>query len=466
MLRKLFPLLIGLLTIALTTYSQSVINVPSDYSTIQAALDNAIEGDTVLVQPGTYYENIIWPATNSIKLISAGDSSNTIIDGADASSVIYLNTTGSIGISKIEGFKICNGGGSNDRGGGIYITGDVDIILNYLSITHNNSGGIYYSGTNKLTINNCTISYNNGGCGGIYAFSIDMPSLSINNSIIKYNTSSSGGMHSQYIMLLVDSCEFIGNVSTAIDAQGGGGIYIYGKQGVSSTIKNSKFKNNKSTYGGGISTCSPNTLQLENVDFLNNEQTYGTLYLWAGSYGNFILKDVTFYQNLSQYGGGIYFNSNYDVNISFDNVNIHSNEATYGAGIYVRSTNYPFTIENTSFSQNSGESIISFIEGYDRNHKINNVTMANNFNKSYAISLTGSSVISSMNFVNNGLAVNNILTPNYISAINNYWGHTSGPYHPNQNVNGLGDSVGAFVNIDPWLTKPDTGAPPNTCSKS
>ena len=44
------------------------LNVPEDYTSIQSALNAAGTGDTVLVQPGTYTENIIWPETNGIKL--------------------------------------------------------------------------------------------------------------------------------------------------------------------------------------------------------------------------------------------------------------------------------------------------------------------------------------------------------------------------------------------------------------
>ena len=65
----------------------AVINVPADQNTIQLGLTNASEGDTVLVQPDTYYENIIWPETNGIKLIGSGKD-DCIIDGDSLGSVI------------------------------------------------------------------------------------------------------------------------------------------------------------------------------------------------------------------------------------------------------------------------------------------------------------------------------------------------------------------------------------------
>ena len=34
------------------------ISVPGDYLTIQSAIDAAVDGETIVVSPGTYYESI------------------------------------------------------------------------------------------------------------------------------------------------------------------------------------------------------------------------------------------------------------------------------------------------------------------------------------------------------------------------------------------------------------------------
>ena len=87
----------------------STLNVPQDYATIQEALDAAEYGDQVMVAPGYYYENILWPQQSGIRLSGSG-AEQTIIDGQEIDRTIYFphvnfytwNTT-------IEGFTITGG---------------------------------------------------------------------------------------------------------------------------------------------------------------------------------------------------------------------------------------------------------------------------------------------------------------------------------------------------------------------
>lgn len=79
----------------------SIITVPDDYPTIQQAINNANEGDTVFVMNGTYNENIV--VNKSISLIGE-DRSNTVIDGSDAG--IGISVTADY--VRVEGFSVQN----------------------------------------------------------------------------------------------------------------------------------------------------------------------------------------------------------------------------------------------------------------------------------------------------------------------------------------------------------------------
>ena len=67
--------------------SGTIINVPAEQPTIQAGIDIAVESDTVLVQPGTYAENINYNGKAVIigsLFLTTQDTiyiSQTIIDG-------------------------------------------------------------------------------------------------------------------------------------------------------------------------------------------------------------------------------------------------------------------------------------------------------------------------------------------------------------------------------------------------
>jgi len=100
--------------------SAEIINVPDDFETIQSAINDTQAGDTVLVQPGTYVENITFRNTitvASLFLLTEDEAfiDSTFIDGNEDGTVItfYSGQT-----SRLVGFTIQNG--FNRMGGGIY----------------------------------------------------------------------------------------------------------------------------------------------------------------------------------------------------------------------------------------------------------------------------------------------------------------------------------------------------------
>ena len=107
---------------------------------IQAAVDAASSGDTVLVNDGTYYPGSQITITKDITVKSVNGAEKTIVDGgfsAQTNRCFYLNNG-----DTIDGFTITNG-----NGGGVYC---------------------YYGGT----VANCTISGNSAypGGGGVYCY--------------------------------------------------------------------------------------------------------------------------------------------------------------------------------------------------------------------------------------------------------------------------------------------------------
>ena len=64
--------------IVVETGATSILQVPWDFPTIQAAINGAESGDTIQVSAGTYYERIV--VNKSVTLLGEGRE-NTIIDG-------------------------------------------------------------------------------------------------------------------------------------------------------------------------------------------------------------------------------------------------------------------------------------------------------------------------------------------------------------------------------------------------
>ncbi len=72
-----------------------------DYTAIQAAIDNSSTGDTIIVDPGTYTENIT--ISKSLQLVGSGPDA-TVIEGEGASNVVFINASW----VNVSGFNINN----------------------------------------------------------------------------------------------------------------------------------------------------------------------------------------------------------------------------------------------------------------------------------------------------------------------------------------------------------------------
>jgi parallel beta-helix repeat protein len=254
--------------------------VPIEYPTIQSAIDASVDGDTVVVVPGTYTGPGNWDLDFLGKAITVRSVvptdplvvAGTIIDCNDTSGSQHYGFNfhnSEDANSVLAGFTITNSrynaircssnptitnciitGNTGTSAGGIYCGGS-PTITNCI-ISNNIGSGIYcsYGGTSP-TITNCTITGNlatrNGG-GGIYCHEYSNPKIT--NCIISGNSANydgGGGICCEYYNSspVITGCTITGN-STSRD---GGGIYTFsGSKITNCTIVG----NSAGGLGGGI----------------------------------------------------------------------------------------------------------------------------------------------------------------------------------------------------------------------
>ena len=152
----------------------NVINIPSDHPTIQGGINISADGDTILVQPGIYYENLKFNGKN-IKLFSLFVTTNdtsfisqTVLDGGQTDTVVKF-IDGEDSTAVLQGFTLRNGDGSGpvefySNGGGIGCKNNSNPTLKDLIITENQSNygaGIFVFNSNPK-IEKCRIFDNTG----------------------------------------------------------------------------------------------------------------------------------------------------------------------------------------------------------------------------------------------------------------------------------------------------------------
>jgi hypothetical protein len=242
------------LPFASSAAAQNVINVPATQPTIQAGINAASNGDTVLVAPGTYTENINFGG-KAITVTSSGGPSVTIIDGGAKGTVVTFNS-GETTSSVLSGFTIRNGLQNGYDGGGISISSASPTITgNIITGNHAVDGcGIYVGGGSALIQNN-TITGNDQtgaggggeGGGGILVSGSSSPQI-IGNTITN-NSVANGGNGGGISVDLFSSPLIRGNLiqgNTAYNLGGGVALNSYN----ASILVQNLILNNASQGGG------------------------------------------------------------------------------------------------------------------------------------------------------------------------------------------------------------------------
>lgn len=247
-----FAALIG----AVPAAASSVLEVPVAFPTIQSAIDAAANGDTVLVDPGTYFENIDFKG-KLITVRSAQGPSVTTIDGGNVAPVVnfsHSETTAAV----LQGFTIQHGNG------------------------------------------NASFQYMGGGVR------ISFASPTLIGNIITANVACSGGagVSAYFSSPLIQDNTINGNSTLGCSGGQGGGINLQGA--ASAQIIHNVITNNASDWGAGISLFAAGTPTLLNNTISNNNARMegGAVYAVNQSDANIVQNIVI--GNSAPSGGGFY----------------------------------------------------------------------------------------------------------------------------------------------------------------
>lgn len=263
------------------------------YSTIQAAINAAVNGDEIRVAADLYQSATSTPVLSVTKsiTISGGYTTNnwntpdpllndTILDGNSNGRVVYIegNVT-----PAIEGFNIRNGAAAN--GAGIYNqSGQPKIRQNWI---HDNQasafgGGIYDGGFAQISDNEI---FNNsaltGSGGGIY-----INNTGTSSSQLRFNTIYS-------------------NTSTNASNGFGGGVFI-SDNATSAFLEGNSIHHNNGRFGGGLTALNGSKIFLQsNLLYKNNATSSGGGLALAGNSATLWNNTVAANTALGN-GGGIY----------------------------------------------------------------------------------------------------------------------------------------------------------------
>ena len=245
-------------------------NGSGDHTHIQQAIDNAAEGDTVLVKAGTYNETVT--IGKSIDLIGAG-SGNTTIDGGNKGDVLRIDSD-SVNVSGLT----ITGSGEADGDVGIELNGVVHCRIEDCTVLSNLDGISLRNGSKYNILLGNSMVRNSLNAVWLY---VDAGG----HNVIRSNTMKENGKGSSSdypaVWMGTDDNEVTGNL---IFNNGGSGIYLY--QSSDNIIVNNTLNENE--YRGISLRSSDDNVIASNTLSLNSNG----IHLRKESTCNIILNNI------------------------------------------------------------------------------------------------------------------------------------------------------------------------------
>ena len=272
-----YALVLILLTAPSSTFARTWQVLPDgsgDAPTIQAGIDSASAGDTVLVGCGTYQEFDIVMKGGIVLRGEAGDPVCAVIDANEDGRVMICDSLA--GETRIEGLTMMwgvNPGSGEDRNGaGLYIRHSSPIVSdcvfdnNFTSWV--NGGGLYCTGSSAPLVVDCRFTNNTAGNSGGGMYAADSSLAVVRNCEFEENFASwwGGGLVcGWYSDITVDSCLFRGNTTNHYAA-----AFAATNRSLP-TVSNCLFLENHAEYQGGAVAGYKNSIPVfENCTFYEN----------------------------------------------------------------------------------------------------------------------------------------------------------------------------------------------------
>lgn len=321
-----------------------------DVPTIQAGIDAAADGDTVLVAPGYYTgegNRDIDFCGKSIVVMSEAGATSTIIDcardgGGWGHRGFYFHS-GEDTFSVLKGFTIYSG--FSDSGGGICCRSSSPLITDNILVNNiaEYGGGIYCCKSACVIMNN-TIEHGNLVWEG--RFDVDRPLTIDTDKLEKHNIAWSGGG----IFCSQAAPKIIGNVIRYNYASlFGGGICSYSS---SAEIRDNEIFDNHAEAGdgAGIYCFNDSTTITGNKIFNNDSEGSGGIH---SQYSRLIIEHNDITENFGCYGsGGISSINDATIAIRYNSIGYNQGVVS-SAGVNIH--NSPAVVEHNTIQYNSGE---------------------------------------------------------------------------------------------------------------